>query len=243
MNAMQFESLVSEYITGTKFSSSLKVRISSKSNLVISRVQYLEQLVAGKKIIHLGCTDHKDLIVKKIKANQWLHKRLCNSALRCLGIDINVESVRYVKDNLGYNDILIYDIESSTICEDIINESWDYMVIGEILEHVDNPVSFLNNIKEKYSKYIDKVVITVPNVFNLDNIKQLTKNTEFINSDHRYWFSPYTLAKVMHQAGLKMDFFELCQSYPIPSHRILHKLILKNFPIVRNTIIMVGNLK
>ena len=30
-------------------------------------------------------------------------------------------------------------------------------------------------------------------------------SSELINSDHRYWFSPYTIAKVMLQAGMELD--------------------------------------
>ncbi len=38
-----------------------------------------------------------------------------------------------------------------------------YNALQDVLEHIDNPVHFLQKIKENYGDHIDKFIITVPN--------------------------------------------------------------------------------
>jgi hypothetical protein len=47
------------------------------------------------------------------------------------------------------------------------------------------------------------LVLTTPNAFRYQAALQSLRGQEIINSDHRYWFSPYTLAKVMWRAGYR----------------------------------------
>lgn len=240
---MVFREEYMDYIRGEKFSNGLKLKVSNTAEKTVSRVEYLNLIVKNKKVIHLGCTDHIPLINEKIETQTWLHKILCDSATRCLGVDINEESVRYVRDILGYKDVVVHNMLDASGCVSIEQDKWDYIILGEILEHVDNPVHFLAKIKEKYGNYIDKIVITVPNAFDFDNIKLLWENTECINTDHRYWFTVFTLAKVIAQAGMKVSHYQLSQSHSISYRHFLKKILLHFCPIFCNTIIMVAEMK
>lgn len=35
---------------------------------------------------------------------------LCNNSKRCIGVDINKDGIKYLKNNLGYEDVLCGDI-------------------------------------------------------------------------------------------------------------------------------------
>ena len=76
------------------------------------------------------------------------------------------------------------------------------MILGEILEHVPNPVDFLKAITVKYYNKVKSIIITAPNAWGRKWEKALNNNVEFINSDHYYWFTPYTLGRVMIAGGI-----------------------------------------
>lgn len=242
--------LIFEYIRGEKFSDGLAVPISYCREPVIDRFQIIESLCSGKNVIHLGCVDHLPLISKKIEQNLWLHARLCKCAKRCMGIDINKDGINFIKNNLFYDDVIYGDIFGEDINE-IKKNYWDYMVMGEILEHVNDPCLFLSQIQQKYSENINKLIITVPNAFSWQNIKSTFSHIELINSDHRYWFTPYTLAKIISQAGMSVEFFLFC--LPIPENqrmiswflhptRLFHHILFSWFPATRQTLLMVAKL-
>jgi SAM-dependent methyltransferase len=230
------------FLTGEKISDEITIEIQ-RDRQIKKRLEFLENIARGKKIIHLGFADHLDLIEKKLKDNTWLHKRLCNSAKKCFGVDINREAVEFVK-KLGITNVIFADIQN-VIPSQISTEYWDYIILGEVLEHIDNPVLFLSNICDNLKKYCKRIIITVPNAFRFDNFKLAMKNLECINSDHRYWFTPYTLIKVILKAGIKLEDFYLCDSYKASIKRplsFIRYFLLKHNPILRDNIVVVGNI-
>lgn len=251
---MKFSADVLQYLMGQKFSNGMFIPISEPESGIMSRFKFIEDLVSGKKVIHVGCCDHIPLIEKKISSNTWMHSRITNSANKCIGIDNNKEGINYLKEKLSIKDVYCIDITEQLLPE-ISNSKWDYLILGEILEHIDNPVQFLQKISELHKDYVKNIVITVPNAFAMVNLKYLKKGQEIINTDHRYWFTPYTLAKVLHQAGYKIEYFQFAQEFSIhitwkkilkiiPFIKMLSEnKILKSNPALRDTLIMVASLK
>lgn len=243
---MKFHPCVSGFLKGTDFSNGLKIQIATRNDIAMDRLTLLEKLWSENKIIHLGCADHLPLIEMKIKKNIWLHARLCRVSKRCLGIDLDRSGVDFIRQTLGYEDVLFLDITKED--SDLIKEEkWDFIVLREVLEHIDNPVEFLGAIREKYKDVIKKMIITVPNAFSFSNFKQALFNKEVINTDHRYWFTPYTLAKVVTMSGARPEEFYFCNYFPdnlsikdlLNIHGIIERAILRVFPALRPTIVMV----
>jgi glycosyltransferase involved in cell wall biosynthesis len=144
-----------EYLKGEKFSNSLKFEVTSDPEIVY-RLEFLKEISKNKNIIHIGFTDHKDLILDKMKKGIWLHKLLLDSAKLCVGIDINCESVNFVRDELNIDNVYCIDILKDEIPEDILNINWDFVILGEVIEHIDNPVLFLKELREKIGKISKK---------------------------------------------------------------------------------------
>lgn len=203
---------VKEYLRGDLFTCDLMIDLSTLKFKEQSRIDKLCELTYNSKVIHLGFADHIPLIEEKISENRWLHGRLVEKCKKCFGVDISQEAVDFVKQ-LGYNDILCADI----LKEDILlnqDDIWDYILLGEMLEHVDNPVTFLSKIRNMYGQRINRIIITVPNIFNCYNANMINKGIEHINSDHRYWFTPYTILKILYQSGFEFEniyFTNLCR--------------------------------
>ena len=192
---------IGDYLEGTKFSSGLN--ITDKSfNEEKTRIERLVEILNGKRVIHLGFTDHLPLIDKKIANGQWLHGKLDEVSEECYGIDINEEAVNYVREHYGYSNVRCANILDEDILENH-SQKWDYILLGELLEHIDNPVHFLSKIHDNYIDRIDRIMISVPNVLNVSTLNYMEKGIEHINTDHRYWFTPYTILKVLSVAGYK----------------------------------------
>lgn len=247
---MKFEKNIISFLTSERFSTELKIQLEKEDDTPLDRISLLENLTKNKKIIHLGCCDHIDLIHEKNISDSFLHKRLDKNCTRCLGVDINKEGINILKNKYFFNDILLADIIHDQIPE-IENDLWDYLLLGEVLEHINNPIDFLGKIRIKYRGVIKQVLITVPNAFSLRNFKYSLKNLECINSDHKFWFTPYTLAKIITESGIEINNFWLCDPYNYEKRNILleirrgqlvEKIFLQKYPIFRSTIVMEGSL-
>ncbi len=233
---MKFEQDVIDYLNGTKFSNGLRIKVAEDGSHIHSRLEYLVELSRGKKIVHMGFADHIPLIRDKIKSRQWLHGLLMECTEKCVGIDIDAEAVAFVKNELNIKDVIQLNVVEDAVPAEIANGSWDLMIVGEVLEHVDNPVAFLTAIREKYKPYVKSMVVTVPNAFDLNNIPLIKKNIEWINTDHRFWFTPFTLAKVLTRAGFTVSEFQFCQTY-MPE-AFFQKRRLRKHPAMRETLVM-----
>lgn len=226
------------YLVGEKLSASLKMKVAEGSQRLRERIEYLEELVHGKWVVHVGCLDHIPLIEQRIRANTWLHKRLTEASGECLGIDINEEGIALVK-TLGYDNVILCNIIDDVANPAITGRQWDYMVLGEVLEHIDNPVLFLESIATKYGECVSRLLLTVPNAFHLDNFANAFRHCEKINTDHRFWFTPYTLAKVANSAGFDVLHYQLCLHKPnVPRRRVFYRGLLRVFPLLRGSLVM-----
>jgi len=216
---MKIEPEILKYLKGEAFSSSITVEFERICHEVLSREAVITGIIEGKNVIHLGCSDHIPIIQEKIRNNTWLHKLITDNAKRCIGIDIDRESIDFLKNELGYQNVYYGDVLKKNI-NTITERKWDYVVFGEIIEHLDNPVNFLQIFKNRYGDFISKFIITVPNIYNRNQFRNMMKFKEIINSDHRFWFTPYTISKILVSAGFRpekviysnlsrLNFFEL----------------------------------
>jgi hypothetical protein len=198
----------------------------------------LAKLVAGKKVVHFGCVDHLPLLEQRRKEGIWLHEVLAGTCTDLVGVDINEQGVQYMKD-AGFE-----TYNSNVVTEhppaEIVTKKWDYIVAGEVLEHIDDPVMFLKAIREKYGACTERIIITVPNALSYTNFRFALRNIEMINSDHRFWFTPFTLLKVATQAGIVVEDFDLCVDNEPGFFSV--KRWLKDKPLFRNRIVLRGKL-
>jgi hypothetical protein len=201
---MKIEPQVLKYLKGEAFQSSLNIEISKEKHLMITRESAITEIIRNTAVIHIGCSDHVQIINDKIKNNIWLHKLISENSKRCIGIDIDRESIEFIKKELGYQNVFYGNILTDEF-KNITESKWDYAVFGEIVEHLDDPVHFLKVFKTKYGENVNRFIITVPTVYNKRQFTNMINYREVINSDHRFWFTPYTISKVLVSAGYNPD--------------------------------------
>jgi hypothetical protein len=102
-------------------------------------------------------------------------------------------------------------------------------------------VHFLSRVQRNLSGYCREIIVTVPNAFALQNFLNAFRRVEKINSDHRFWFSPYTLAKIMHRSGFRpttFDFVTTGELRPGGVRSWLRVQALRRYPSLRSTLVL-----
>ncbi|WP_081472064.1 glycosyltransferase [Rhodothermus marinus] len=224
------------YLKGEKFDNGLQLVIAHPDAPLVYRQELLKDLVKGQAILDVGCADHAPLIEQKLQQGRWLHAELARVARRCVGLDVDEEAIA-VAQRLGYP-IYRHNVLTDPVPDEVKAEHWDYMVLGEVLEHIDNPVAFLQQIHEKYRGLVDRLILTVPNALKWLNQQAARQHLEIINSDHRFWFTPYTLSKVVCEAGFEVERFCFAQGPGSLDGRTID--LLQRYPALRDHIVLIA---
>jgi len=239
-------------VKGNTFSVSSKIyfQFEEEDNRLYSKIGLLSKLCFDKKIIHVGCVDHNsDLIELKIQKDKWLHAFLDKVATLAIGVDINEEGIKYISEKYGY-DVKTLDITQPN--EYLKREVFDYILFPDVIEHIGNPVEFLKLVRLSYSDNIKRIILTVPNAFSKINFQNAKNNFEEINTDHRFWFTPFTLAKVLVDAGYTLENFYMINgvkdknNFQIKNfffqNSFIRKYIFRDNYLTRSTIVLIASL-
>lgn len=245
---MKFDERYHKFLAGDKFSVYAEFPMYDQSDVAmgnINRVAYLSNIVAGKNVLHVGCCDHIDVIKEKRGNGTWLHDVLCQNANRCAGIDINAETIAFLQNDMNVEEVYALDITAHLDAQnidsthDLRSVEWDYIILGELLEHIGDPVSFLKGIHRNFHANAKEIIITVPNAYHEKNLFSLFKNVENINTDHRFWFTPFTLSKIVTDAGFKP--IELRYVWGTLPHRPLFnifRMYYRTYPQARSSLVL-----
>ncbi len=156
-----------------------------------NRCSFIASLVAGKSVLDIGCVGHT---LENCVQSHWLHEYLKRSAKTILGLDYEKDEIEKMK-NAGYNVI------SADATDFHLNQKFEVIVAGELIEHICNPGLFLQCTKEHLSDG-GRLILTTPNanclVYFLEN---LFLGKEIENSDHVCIYSPKTLSKLLEKNG------------------------------------------
>jgi SAM-dependent methyltransferase len=174
---------------------------------VVDRIDYLRARSERKKILHIGCLDHPEIISERIKDQTWLHGILSAVAEKCVGIDVEEQGYQFVQRELGIMNIRLLDLTrplgESDVC--LLRETHsDLILCPEVLEHITNHQQLLQNLW-KISGPATRLLVTVPNAFQFGNFVNALRGFESINSDHKYWFTFYTLSRTLAANGWKPE--------------------------------------
>jgi len=240
---MFYNELAKSYLLGDRFNNGGEISLDSQKSNILYRDDYLLETSRGKNILHLGFVDHIPLIDEKIKRGNWLHKKLMDVSSLCYGVDINEEGIKYIQDTYKYNNLYVMDITSDSIPQKILDTKFDYILIPDVIEHIGNPVEFLQSIRERFKDNAEKIILTTPNAFRWNNFMNTFKNIELVNTDHRFWFTPFTLSKIVTDAGYEINSLGYFEHGKLSRRQIFRKFILNRYTAFRDTLILDINLK
>jgi len=167
------------------------------ARLIFSREKYISKLVVGKKVLDVGCVNHS-LMTRN--PEKWLHGELKKSAGSLTGLDYVDEEVKQLQQE-GF-DVVCADATSFDI-----GQQFDFIIAGDILEHLVRPGDFLDSCR-RHLKSDGQLILTTPNAnCTLFFVENLILGHELDNNDHVCIYTPQTINKLLEKCGWNTDKF------------------------------------
>jgi SAM-dependent methyltransferase len=161
--------------------------------VIKDRAEFLKEYVAGKYVLHGGCVD-AGLLDERRESKLLLHDILGQTARRLVGVDVDKPGVDKMIQQ-GYKDIYHADLEHWDY-----QDKFDVIVLGEIIEHIDNCGDFLLSVK-KFCRPDTEVIFTTPNNYYFLFWIYALLGKESIHPDHNYLFSFYSIKSLLGKFG------------------------------------------
>lgn len=170
----------------------------------MKRVDQILQYITGPNVLDVGCTGH----VIHSDSSEWLYGRLVDKFPDAIGIDIQEENLRTLRD-MGYKNLYRQSAEDFHL-----PETFDTIVAGELIEHLSNPGLFLSRAYE-HLKPGGRLIITTPNTFCIFfGLYALFKYPKTCpNDEHTCWFCPSTFRTLYKRFKFQEHYFAFLNDY------------------------------
>lgn len=168
-------------------------------------MDYVLERIQGKRVLDIGIISHAE---RYITQGNWRHEAVRNAAGYCLGIDILADLVEKLKAS-GYN-VRVADATS----EEYLGELFEVVFIGDVVEHVDNPVNLLKFAKRHLAPG-GAILVSTPNPFSRKFYRRFRREgTCVVNLDHMAWITPTMAMEIARRAGLELRHYHLIKKTP-----------------------------
>jgi len=174
---------------------------------LVQRVDFIKNICSGKKVLHLGCSNApytRDSISNKM----LLHFELEKISSEIYGFDSDQDGLELLAKE-GSTHLYNADLE----CLDSVplEETFDIIIGGEMIEHLSNPGLFLRDI-QKFMNADTKLVITTINAycamrFLIYGLRGRGGKNEPVHPDHVSYYSYKTLNLTLERQGLRLREF------------------------------------
>ena len=185
----------------------------------------------GDIILDIGCVATQlGNLKEKIESNLWLHEELTKRFSKVVGIDIKKKEIQELK-KMGY------DVRYGNAEDFRLDENFDTIVAGELIEHLSNPGKFLdacrNHLKEE-----GKLILTTPNPFWIEySIRKIFRMGLYVNPEHTAWYDESVLTQLAERHRFEVvEIKYIIKRYNPNSvkgfiyHKIVFPLLIKILP-------------
>lgn len=174
---------------------------------LVQRLHFITEMCTGKKVLHLGCTN-SPYTEDSINNNMLLHFELEKAAAELFGIDSDENAIDMLKSH-GTKNIYLADLENLDGLD--LNETFDIIVAGEMIEHLNNPGHFLRGI-QRFMNLETKLLITTINAycgmrFIWYGLRGKRGLAEPVHPDHVAYYSYSTLKLLLTRHQLNVETF------------------------------------
>lgn len=162
----------------------------------VDRLDYISSLCTRKTVLDIGCYDETAL--EKRGTEHWLHGRILQRATEVIGIDISEKLPPEGLVTASNGKILQRDAVGMDL-QGITADAIQVIVAGEFIEHLEHPMAFLREVKQKLPGR--ELVLSTPNGVCFANTLMGTIGREVQHPDHLHNFTFKTLNTMCLRAG------------------------------------------
>jgi 2-polyprenyl-3-methyl-5-hydroxy-6-metoxy-1,4-benzoquinol methylase len=162
----------------------------------VDRIAFIAQLCMNKRVLDIGCLDETALM--KQNTDDWLHRRIGMVAQTVIGID---SSERLPDDGVvtGVNSRIIKGDGVNPALSHFDLDAIDIVVAGEFIEHLENPLTFLRNMRQRFPGR--QLIISTPNGVAFANALLAAAGAEAQHPDHLLTSTYKTLNTLCRRSG------------------------------------------
>ena len=192
-------------------------------------IKYVRALKGKTKILDIGCADMPEIEITK---PSLLHKLIVDAApqgVEVVGFDQNYERVGQLVTQ-GYKCI------SGDILNPTLNDQYDLIIAGEIIEHIHDQSLFFRSVG-KLLKPGGTALVSTPNPSGIISVLGYWLIAEERGGEgHVLWQSPKTARYIAANEGLTLEKVHHCNwDYPEPWMYLAYPFEL--FPRMRPTLL------
>ena len=231
------EEVQSTLTEASDVSSPLEITVGQPEETITYVQEVVTQLVQGKQVIDmLGPLSLVD-IQRRMENGTWWHDAMAQEAALCMRVTERPEVVPRVENQTA--PVLLHEHKEVMLPSELQDRMWDYLVVDTWLSQVDHPVQVLQHLREQWGSHIRHLIVIVPHAFSATNMGLVLEHRESVHAEQRYWFSPYTLAKVLTRAGYSVEGFRLVEQQKADNEAYEEKL--REYPLLRENLLMVAH--
>lgn len=168
---------------------------------VFDLMDFLCDFVKDKTVLDIGVVEHD---ISHIESSGWKHRQIIEHANHVTGIDILSEEVELLQKR-GFN---VLEVDATSDID--LDLRVDRVFIGDVIEHVDNPVSLLK-FAARHLLDDGLILVTTPNPFCF--FRPVFKEGTFLaNAEHISWISPSHALELGRRADLHLIEYRQLQS-------------------------------
>lgn len=164
---------------------------------MVNRIDYLRGQARGRRVVHVGFVDTGCRSMQD-ETGTWLHAHLEPVATSLVGIDVNEAGVKEAVA-AGYEAYAV-DCRDRQALRDLGVEPAQLVIAGEVIEHLDDPGSFLDGLHNLVAPG-GLLIITTPNAYGLFNVFASLARREINHPDHVVMFTWRTLTAMAARHG------------------------------------------
>ncbi len=174
---------------------------------LVQRVDFIKAICTGNKVLHLGCTNWP-YTEDSIASGMLLHYDLEKIASILYGFDYDQEGID-ILHAAGVKNLFHVDLEY--LDEVPLEQTFDVIVAGEMIEHLSNPGLFLKGI-QRFMDSNTRLIITTVNAYAAFRFVNYGLRghggiNEPVHPDHIAYYSYRTLKLTLERTGFEIEDF------------------------------------
>lgn len=167
---------------------------------LLNRNQAIIALCKDKSVLHIGCVGFTDLTKEeRVKLlPRTLHAQIFKVARKLTGLDYSQEVIQEVEKVQGFDNIRYANAEK--LGELDLNETFDIIVVGDLIEHLSNPGQMLDGLK-RFCTSNSNILLTTPNAFGVASFFRFLFNKFSEGDEHVMSFNVLNLQNMLERHG------------------------------------------